>query len=154
MDKVKSSTGTQQGCLLSNPLFAFTMGFDAQKFKSIKGLKINHFFWDDTALVGTPEAVAEAARTIQNLSAETRLHLKWKKCHLYEMPQVIEKCKSLAGPSFPKDITFHPSFNMIYLKAPIGSDEFVSGWLKDKLEDLKDMAKLLGCLRHMKRVPC
>ena len=136
-DTVKSSTGTQQGCSLSNPLFALTMEFFAQKLKHIEGLHINQFFWDDTALVGTPEAVAEAARTIQNLSAETGLHLKWNKCHLHGTSDIIEKCKLMSAPSFSDEITFHTSLNMVYLKAPVGSDEFVAKWLSDKLKKLK-----------------
>ena len=143
-DTLKSSTGTQQGCPLSNPLFAVTMEFFAQKLKHINGLQVKQFFLDDTALVGTPEAVAEAARIIQNLSSETGLHLKWKKCHLHGMRQVIQKCKAMSDPNFSKDISFHPSFNMIYLKAPIGSDEFVSEWLKGKLRELQDVIDVVA----------
>ena len=57
-DTVKSSTGTQQGCPLSNPLFALTMQYISQCIKDIPGLHAKQFFWDDTALVGTPEVVA------------------------------------------------------------------------------------------------
>ena len=58
-DTVKSSTGTQQGYTLSNPLFALTMEYIAKKIV-IKGLRVKMFYWDDTAPVGTPEAVAKA----------------------------------------------------------------------------------------------
>ena len=75
-DKLKSSTGTQQGSTLSTPLFALTMEFIATKLKNIEGLHVQQFYWDDTALVGSPEAVAIAARVIQELSSETGLHLK------------------------------------------------------------------------------
>ena len=81
-DTIKSSTGTQQGCTLSNPLFALTMEYISKKL-IIKGLRVKMFYWDDTALVGTPEAVVEAVRTIQELAGETGLQLRWKKCHLY-----------------------------------------------------------------------
>ena len=63
-DTLKSSTGTQQGCTLSNPLFALTMEFISTKIKNIEGLRVHQFYWDDTALVGSAEAVAIAARTI------------------------------------------------------------------------------------------
>ena len=46
------------------------------------GLKAKLFYWHDTALVGTPEAIAEAVQTIRQLSEETGVHLRWKKCHL------------------------------------------------------------------------
>ena len=73
-DTVKSSTGTQQGCTLSNPLFALTMEYIAKKLV-IDGLRVKQFYWDDTALVGTPEAVSKAVEVIRTLSAETGLNL-------------------------------------------------------------------------------
>ena len=142
-DTVKSSTGTQQGCTLSNPLFALTMEFFAQKMRQIDGLQVKQFFWDDTALVGTPEAVATAARIIQNLSPETGLNLKWKKCHLHGAPDVIEKCKLMLATSFSSEITFHPSLDIIYLRAPIGSDKFVATWLDGKLKELEDVVRVI-----------
>ena len=103
-DTLKLSTGTQQGCSLSNPLFALAMEFIASKIKNIEGLQAKQFFWDDTALVGTPEAVAEAARRIQELSCETGLNLKWKKCHLHGSPEVIDHCRKMSAPKFsPKN---------------------------------------------------
>ena len=135
-DTLKSSTGTQQGCTLSNPLFALTMEFIASKIKNIEGLRVHQFYWDDTALVGSPEAVAVAARTIQDLSTETGLHLKWKKCHLNGAPEVIQRCKKLSASGFSREVSFHETLNMVYLKAPIGSERFVSSWLKDKINEL------------------
>ena len=125
-DTLKSSTGTQQGCPLSNPLFALTMQYISQNIKDIDGLHVKQFFWDDTALVGTPEAVAKAARMIQDLSSKTGLKLNWKKCHLYGSVPVIENCNRMSNPGFSTEITSHNSFNIIYLKAPIGSDGFVT----------------------------
>ena len=57
-DTVNSSTGTQQGCSLSSPLLTLTMQYLSQSIHDIHGLHAKQFFWDDTALVGTPEAVA------------------------------------------------------------------------------------------------
>ena len=123
---MKSSTGTQQGCTLFNPLFALTMEFIASKIMNIEGLRVKQFFWDDTALVGTPQAVAKASKIIQELSRETGLNLKWKKCHLHGSPEVIDWCMNIKGPEFSPEISFHKTFDMKYLKAPIGSFEFVS----------------------------
>jgi len=69
-DNLKSSTGTQQGCSLSNPLFALTMEFIASEIKNIKGLQVNQFYWDDTALVKSPKAAAIAAKTIEDFSRD------------------------------------------------------------------------------------
>ena len=135
-DTVKSSTGTQQGCTLSNPLFALIMEYFAKKLV-IDGLRVKQFYWDDTALVGTPEAVSKALEVIRSLSTETGLNLKWKKCHLYGTPELVEVCKTLKRPSFPNKIVIHESYDMIYLKAPIGCDRFVARWLKSKLSELE-----------------
>ena len=123
-DSLKSSTGTQQGCTLSNPLFALAMEFISSKIKHIQELRLKQFYWDDTALVGTPEAVAKAVKIIQELSSETGLNLKWKKCHLHGSPKVIEWYRNMQGPKFSPEVTFHKTFEMIYLKAPIGSFDF------------------------------
>ena len=94
------------------------------------------FFWDDTALVGTPQAIAEAVIIIQNLSSETGLYLKWKKCHLYGTSASIDKSRAKFAEGFSAGITCHKNFDIVYLKAPIGSDHFVKTWLENKLKDL------------------
>ena len=38
----------------------------------------------------------------------------------------------------------HDSFDMIYLKAPIGSDPFVARWLKTKLSELEIIVKAIS----------
>ena len=142
---IKSSTGTQQGCTLSNPLFALTMQYIAKKLV-INGLRVKQFYWDDTALVGTPEAIAKALEVIDSLSAETGLHLKWKKCNLYGTPELVERCKKLPKPGIPHNIILHDSYDMIYLKAPIGSDQFVAQWLKTKLAKLEVIIKAISLM--------
>ena len=58
-DVVKSSTDTQQGCPLSNPLFALMMEYISRDLDmNVKGMRAKMFFWDDTALAGSPEDVA------------------------------------------------------------------------------------------------
>ena len=77
-------------------------------------------------------------RTIQDLSSETGLHLKWKKCHLHGTAEVIERCKSMSEPGFSQEVTFHETLDMVYLKAPIGSDDYASIWLERKINELSD----------------
>ena len=62
-DVIRSSTGTQQDCRLSNPLFALTMEFLSKKLQSIHGFHKPLFFWDDTALLGTPAALSQQGDT-------------------------------------------------------------------------------------------
>ena len=91
------------------------------------------FYWDDTALVGRPEAVAEAVKTIRQLATETGLQLRWKKCHLYGLPEVLSRCKTVK-PTLPSAINLHDNYDMEYLKVPIGSDVSVGDWVKGKLD--------------------
>ena len=145
-DIVKSSTGTQQGCTLSNPLFALTMEYISKKLVS-KGLRVKLFFWDDTSLVGSPKAIAEAVETIRALYRVTGLQLRWKKCHLYGLPDVVAKCKSIS-PALPQAINLHETFDMVYLKAPIGSDMFVEEWLRIKLAEVADIVRTITQLPY------
>ena len=142
-DVVRSSLGTQQGCGLSKPVFALLMQHIHEKIKDIPGLRTTLFFWDDTALVGTPSALATAAKIISECTSETGLRLRWTKCHLYGTPKTINFCRALTNPCFPEQITVYEDFNIEYLKAPIGSNEFVSEWLQDKLLDLHKATQLV-----------
>ena len=53
-EAVRSSSGTQQGCRLSNPLFALATEYISEKLEGIPGLRRTLFYRDDTALVGSP----------------------------------------------------------------------------------------------------
>ena len=144
-DVIRSSTGAQQGCRLSNPLFALTMQFIAGRLKGIKDLRKPLFFWDDTALIGTPEALARATKVLMDCADETGLRLKWRKCHLHALPNTIARCRTL---QFPKAMTLHHDFNMTYLQAPIGDDQFVRRWLQKKLQKLNQIVSLVSEMPH------
>ena len=60
-DVVTSSTGTQQGCALSSPLFDRFIGYLNARLKK-KGLTKKLRYMDDGALHGTHESVEWAAR--------------------------------------------------------------------------------------------
>ena len=109
---------------------------------------MKQFYWDDTALVATPEAASEALEIIRSLSKETGLNIKWSKSHLYGTVELVERCKSLSAPGFPNGVVFHDSYDMIYLKAPIGSDKFVSEWLETKLSKLGDIVNAISLMHE------
>ena len=121
------------------------MQFIGEKLTGIEGLRKPLFFWDDTALIGTPEALVRAAQILTNCAEETGLRLKWTKCHLYALPAVIAKCRTLP---FPKAMTLHTNFNMTYLQAPIGDDQFVHQWLQKKLQKLDQIVSLVSAMPH------
>ena len=121
------------------------MQYIAGKLQNVTDLRKPIFYWDDTALMGTPEALAKATKILKDCADETGLRLKWKKCHLHGTPATISKCRSL---QFPGTMEFHGSFNMEYLKAPIGDDQFVKGWLKLKLQRLQEIVSLISKMPH------
>ena len=147
-DVIRSSTGTQQGCRLSNPLFALLMNHIHEKIKDIPGLRTTLFYWDDTALIGTPAALATAAKIIADSWPETGLRLRWKKCHLYGTPNTINACRSTQNPNLPEAITIHRDLNIEWLKAPIGSGEWVSQWLQKKLSELQDITQTICAMEY------
>ena len=132
-DLVKSSSGTQQGCGLSNPLFALLIRWINARLQH-KGLMLKLYYWDDAALVGTPEAVAWAAKQIERMETETDLKLRWNKCHVHcPSKDIAKECVSM----FEAGVTIHDTLDMLYLKIPIGSDEYVARSLRKKLDSLK-----------------
>ena len=86
----------------------------------------NTFLRDDTALIGTPKALAEVAKIINDCSPRTGLRLRWKKYHLYSTRSTINACRLTQNPRLPEAITIHEDLNIDYQKTPIGYDEFVS----------------------------
>ena len=92
-DVILSSSGIQQGCRLSNPLFALMMEFFAKKLQDVQGLRKPLFFWDDTALVGKPKALAQAVSIINKYADMTGLQLKWKKFQVHALPLTLHQCK-------------------------------------------------------------
>ena len=103
------------------------------------------FFMDETAIVETPVALAKASHVMTNCIAETGLRLRWPKCHLHGLPYEISRCNQLP---FPKAIQVHKDFNMEYLKAPIGDDQFVLNWLQKKHTKLTKIVFLLSAMPH------
>ena len=110
-DIVRSATGTQQGFCLSNPLLKLVMQHIYEKLKDIPGIRKTLFFRDDTALIGTPKALAAAAKIINGCSPRTGLRLRWKKYHLYGTRSTINACRLTQDPNVPKAITIHEELN-------------------------------------------
>ena len=143
---VKSSTGTQQGCMMSNPLFALVIAWINRRIRQ-KGLK-TQFFWDDGALVGDPETIAVAAETIHGLNLETGLNLRWDKCYVHCRNETDAQALKPRFERISKEIKVIPSLNMTYLKVPIGSDDWVAESLTEKLDELKTTIERVTAMTH------
>ena len=50
----------------------------------------------------------------------------------------------MSAPGFQREVTFHETMDMIYLKAPIGCDKFVSSWLDCKIEELSSIIRSIS----------
>ena len=141
-DRVKSSAGAQQGCILSGILFSLVIRYI---FKKIKTEDLNSiFFLDDGALIGTPESVAQAAKAIDALREETGLKLRWDKCKVYTRDN---DAATLASPLFEVisgEIEVHANFWMTYLKVPLGPDAWVQEQLREKLRELETLVEKLS----------
>ena len=95
------------------------MQYVVEKIQNIPGLRTTLCYWDDNALIGTPEELAKAAHIINEMVDETGLTLRWGKCNLHGTKQTINKCHQTRTLSYPTALTFHDSLNLSYLKTPI-----------------------------------
>ena len=66
----------------------------------VSGLRAKLFYWDNTALVSSPEAIGKAVEKITLLSRETGLHLKWRKCHLCQLRKFMERFDNVLKKGF------------------------------------------------------
>ena len=131
-DTVLSSSGTQQGCALSNILFALVMQYLHLNTGSL-GLRRDMCYWDDAVLVGEVDAVAAVSQMLSELESKTGLRLNWKKSHLY----IGDKDPARSKTMFNRNLQIHSSFNVEFLRVPIGEDSFVKKALEKKLEELE-----------------
>ena len=58
--------------------------------------------------------------------------------------EVIQQCKKISAPEFSREVSFHETLDMVYLKAPIGSDKFVSSWLECKIDELSKIVRSIA----------
>ena len=97
-------------------------------------ISIRGAYWDDLFVKGDVKAVVEVIHTLELLANKTNLKLRLSKCHVYAYgEETANKCREL----FPPKVTVHDDLNILWLKTPIGSDEFVSAQLNLKLREIK-----------------
>ena len=130
----------QQGCPLASTAFALVIKLFVDQLTH-SGLSAKMFFHDDGFLRRTPEALAWAAEFFDKMKPISGLKMKWVKteCHAPGV-EVARRCRSL----LPKEVVFHDCMDFKFLKAPSGSDDFVIGNLKVKLEELRSQITLIS----------
>ena len=140
---VISSTGTQQGCGLSNVLFALVVHYIHYALKGC-GLVADLWFWDDGYLVGSPEAVGRALDLLVRLEEGTGLSLRLSKCKVFTPnTKVTSKMIHLVPPGVK---VYRSMDKMEVLKAPVGSDSEIQIALETKLLSLEKQIEQVASL--------
>ena len=111
------------------------------------GLDEKQFFMDDGLLYGTPEAMKWCLDLIKKLESTSGLKLKWKKMRVNAPDSATAQlCKQL----LPGDIRIvEDGMNFVSLKASIGTDRFVEGYLEEKMIRLRKEINLLSEMSHL-----
>ena len=99
-------------------------------------------------LYGTPLAMKWTLDLIGKLEQVSGLKLNYKKmCVFAPNSAVAQACMEL----LPSDLEIKEDKNMnfVYLKSPIGSDDFVDGYLERKLARLREEIGMLSEMTHL-----
>ena len=112
-----------------------------------EGVSAKGSYWDDAFSKSQPAAAFRVVKTIMKLEAETYLKPNLTKFHLYAPNErVAEQCRELFAEI--KGIEIHNKMNIVFLRTPIGSDEFVESKLNTKLKELKEKVNNIVRLPH------
>ena len=133
-ETLTSSEGGQQGCGLMNLLFSLLMKYILRQVQK-EGVDTKGAYWDDMYLKASPRAAAKTMWMLMALEKKTNLHMRLSKCHVYGRD---EETAQLCSELFPAGgVTIHDDMNMMMLKTPVGTDQFVQEQLEIKLQRIK-----------------
>ena len=113
-----------------------------------RGLDERQFFMDDGLLYGTPLAIKWSLDLMKSLEPICGLKLKYVKMSVYAPTSTSARlCREL----LPDELKVHEdeNLNFVYLKTPIGSDEFVEDYLEKKLTRLRKEIQMLTEMNHL-----
>ena len=146
-DEVVCSTGVMQGCSFAAIAFSLVVKWLVSQMKH-PGLERKQFFMDNGLLFGTPVSVKWSIDLMEKLESISGLKLKWTKMSIHA-PNAETDC--LCRSLFPDaiDIIENEEMNFVYLKTPIGSDNFVESYLEKKLLRLRKEIELLREMTHL-----
>ena len=146
-DEVTCSTGVMQGCSFASIAFALIIKWLVTQMKH-PGLARKQFFMDDGLLYGTPAALKWCLDLIEKLEPISGLKLKWVKMSVHAPnATTAQLCRALLPEDL--DVVENEEMNFIYLKTPIGSNNFVNEYLEKKLSRLEKEVRLLSEMTHL-----
>ena len=103
---------------------------------------------DDGLLYGTPEAMKSCLDLIEKLEPISGLKLKWTKMSVHvPNPASAELCRRILPNNV--DIIEDEEMNFVYLKTPIGANDFVQSYLEKKLARLREEIESLSEMTHL-----
>ena len=103
---------------------------------------------DDGLLYGTPEAMKWSLDLIERLELISGLTLKWTKMSVHALNGAsAQMCRKLVPTSV--EVVENVEMNFVYLKTPMGIDNFVETYLAKKLTPLKTEINSLSEMTHL-----
>ena len=109
------------------------------------------FFMDGGLLYGTPAALKRCLDLIEKLEPIAGLKLKWAKWAKMSVHTPNTECAQLYTALFLQKIKVieNEEMNFVYLKTPIGSDNFVKCYLEKLLARLEKEVNLPSEMTHL-----
>jgi len=103
---------------------------------------------NDGLLYGTPEVVKCCVDLIEKLEPISGLKLKWVKMSVHAPNAHSAKlCRELLPSTM--EVCEDEEMNFVYLKTPIGTDDFVESYLEKKLARLRTEIRSVSEMTHL-----
>ena len=131
---IESSAGVQQGDPLGPLYFCCGINGLVNEIQQL-GVKYNKWYMDDGGIIGTKEQLLQAWDLIKTRGPALGLHLNPSKCEWTWLdPHSKKPCPiQVAGAGADAQVKVVPFSEIQMLGVPLGSDEFVSKFVRQKL---------------------
>ena len=142
---ISSEEGAQQGDHVGNWAFSMVAKFINDRLSCLK-LALKLFYVDDLLLIGDLRTLNAAIGIFKELEELTGIQINLSKTTLYcRNEEIYTKATKVLG----ETISIENTMNVVYLKCPIGDDQFVRNHLEAKLLDLRRITKILGEMLYL-----
>jgi hypothetical protein len=136
-----SEEGVRQGDPASSFLFAITL---QRVIRSTKDRFPNcavAAYLDDVSFIGRPDEARNAFEFFKDEVSKIGLSVQPEKCQLYT--SWLETRDTAAEKFQGSEVKYSPD-GLVVLGVPVGSKAFIRAWLDDKVEEIRDILRLLG----------